>query len=234
MIVGVTGYAQNGKDTVGGEFTNAWEYTRYGFADQLKSMALRLNPQLLHVFEPETPIPSGWYRIGATQHYYSTLASLVERQGWEVAKSYREVRQFLIELGMQVRLIIGQDSWVHALANSIAYSPDPADMRAVITDVRFPNEARWVTKNGGVIIRVTKLDKAGKPVTVVDPTLESERYVPLLHAHYDVRAEDGDMAGLLAQVRGIAADLDEGFKPKVASTYEGRFGDLVSTYGEAH
>lgn len=211
MIVGVTGFAQNGKDTVGGVLTGSWGYRRRSFADQLKDMAVKLNP----IVQPR-------YALDTWQ---AQLAPLVEHFGWEEAKKVPEVRRILIELGMQVRHIIGNDAWVHALGR-LMDEEDPFQPY-VITDVRFPNEEQFITKNGGVIIRVTKLGPDGKAVTVVDPTVDSERHVPYLHAHFDIRAEDGDMAGLVATANGIASDLEEGFIPKVASTYEGRFGESM-------
>lgn len=224
MIVGVTGFAQNGKDTVGGVLTGSWGYVRYSFADQLKDMAVKLNP--LIPVDILRDVKTGGYSGLELNTEYRRLGSLVDEDGWEVTKKWPEARRILIELGMQVRHTIGTDAWVHALGRIMDDQLFP-NSTAVITDVRFPNEAQWVTKNGGVIIRVTKLGPDGKAVTVVDPTVDSERHVPYLHAHFDIRAEDGDMAGLLATANGIASDLEEGFIPKVASTYEGRFGETM-------
>jgi hypothetical protein len=132
-IIGVTGYAQHGKDTLGQRLVDVHGFTRYAFADQLKSMALALNPLI------------GRFR----------LADAVEQSGWEGAKTNAEVRRFLQVLGTEgVRDHLGADSWVKALELKLK-ADNPA--RAVITDVRFPNEAAWVKANGGLMVRVKRM-----------------------------------------------------------------------------
>jgi len=44
MIIGITGRARHGKNTVGDVLVRDFGFKQYGFADALKEMALRLNP----------------------------------------------------------------------------------------------------------------------------------------------------------------------------------------------
>ena len=175
MLVGLTGRAQHGKDTTGERFVERG-FKRYGFADQLKALALYINPIVQDYADAEGP----------TFH----LRTIVESSGWEAAKKLPEVRRFLQELGTGVRDHIGQDAWVRALELKWLGDLSP---NAVITDVRFPNEAAFITRNNGILIGINRPDfESG-----VDPKHESERYVPALirDARY-VLLNDGDETDL--------------------------------------
>lgn len=69
----------------------------------------------------------------------------------EAAKeSYRPLLQWW---GVWRRDEFGDDYWIRRLAESVAGSR--ADV-VVVTDVRFPNEQRWIESRGGVVWRVTR------------------------------------------------------------------------------
>ncbi len=126
MLIGVTGYAQHGKDTVANLLVREFGFTRIAFADTLKRMALVLDPIVTSDREP-------W-----------RLAPLVKRVGWEQAKQNPEVRRFLQVLGTEaVRDNLGADSWVEALDMKRNGIED-----VVIPDVRFENEAHYIQSNG--------------------------------------------------------------------------------------
>lgn len=130
-LVGLTGFAQAGKDT----FANFLGYRRLAFADKLKELALACNPR----FEDRD---GDGYR----------LRTWVADDGWEYAKSsVSGVREFLQDLGIGVREILGQDTWVEAVFAQ--YDPSVA---TVITDVRFPNEIAAIKERGGKIIQIVR------------------------------------------------------------------------------
>jgi hypothetical protein len=186
-LIGVTGYAQNGKDTVGKRLVEEHGYTRFAFADALKSMALVLDP-LVNSEE--------WGE-------HVRLSRMVEYGGWESAKRDPEVRRFLQVLGTEaVRNHIGEDSWVRATERAIAEARMSGDAdRVVITDVRFPNEAAWIFAQGGKLVRVNRVEPDGSqfdnglPIDHV-----SEKFVTTLTADYVITAVSGDVDGLLNAV----------------------------------
>jgi len=176
MLVGVTGYAQHGKDTIG-QICVRGGATRFAFADQLKELALYVNPIV---------IPAD-ITGRATER---RLRDVVDAFGWENAKKNAEVRRFLQELGTGVRDIIGEDAWVNALEKLWVAS---GAMHAVVTDVRFPNEADWIHRNNGVLLRVTRYvaaESGDDPWSMFDNGLgtdhPSEMYVPDLPADFDI------------------------------------------------
>lgn len=143
-VIGVTGFMGSGKDTIGNVLVADYGYARYAFADQLKSMALALDP--LVPPNPTLPIfEAGNWR----------LSTIVRRLGWEDAKKHPEIRRFLQVLGTEgVREHLGEDSWIKALRKRIA--DDYTGRPVVITDVRFPNEAEAIWDWGGVVWRVVR------------------------------------------------------------------------------
>jgi hypothetical protein len=141
-IIGITGYAQHGKNTTGDVLVNEYGYAQFAFADGLREMALRLNPIV------------GRRRSGVGSRY-DRLSDVVASDGWETAKKRPEVRRILQVIGTEcVRDMVGEDSWVRVLERKLTnFSGD----KAVITDVRFPNEAAWVHQMGGEMWRVVRI-----------------------------------------------------------------------------
>lgn len=137
-IIGITGYAQHGKDTIGQRLVDRHGFARYAFADQLREMLYRLDPIV---------------DCGTGESYQG----LIDTVGYEEAKKLPEVRRLLQVLGTEcVRDIIGQDAWVNALWNKVVPGGVMRTGPVVITDVRFPNEAESIWAHGGYVVRVTR------------------------------------------------------------------------------
>lgn len=140
MIVGLSGYAQSGKDTVGATLVENYGFTRYAFADALKECVYRLNPAVRHLCPTDM-------RFGE----YLRVQDLVDSMGWEQAKKEPEVRRLLQVMGTEAgRQVLGDNIWVDAVLNKVG------DDDVVITDCRFPNEAQAVKDRGGYVVRVTR------------------------------------------------------------------------------
>jgi hypothetical protein len=135
QVIGLTGYAQAGKDTAGAVLVAEYGFTRVSFADGVRSMALTIDP---------------WVSAGAVR-----LSGLVRAIGWERAKNeVAEVRRLLQKIGTEgVRDHIGPESWVNAAKLKV----DAVDGPVVITDVRFPNEARAIREWDGYMLRIVRL-----------------------------------------------------------------------------
>ncbi len=136
MIIGLSGYARSGKDTVAQFLVENYGYTRVAFADKIKQMLLELNP---------------YVGIGFSNHSHTTLADLVTLSGWDGAKEHPEVRRLLQNLGVSARNYLNDEVWINAALGT----PTQND-GLVITDVRFTNEAEAIKKRGGQIWRVIR------------------------------------------------------------------------------
>lgn len=144
MIIGLSGYAQSGKDTVAKILVEEYGFTRIAFADKIKELLYEMNP-----------------RINDRQ-----LQQWVDMQGWDRIKTMSEVRMLLQNLGVGARKIMGELVWV-----KLAIMRLDSDKNYVVTDVRFTNEADWIKEvYGGHIWRVER--PGVKPVN--DHVSESE------------------------------------------------------------
>ncbi|MES2156013.1 MAG: hypothetical protein V4510_12845 [bacterium] len=161
-IIGITGYAQHGKDSLATGL-GLVGYERIGFADALKAMALDVDP-IIYV-----PLAS---------NTVTRLSELVGRMGWEEAKQYAEVRRFLQQLGTRAREHLGPDVWVQALERRWLES---GITNLVVPDVRFPNEAEWIHRHSGVMVRVNRPDFDNG----VGTDHPSEKFVPTLPVDFE-------------------------------------------------
>lgn len=167
-LVGLMGYAQSGKDT----FAGLLGYRRIAFADKLKDLALACSP------------------LVGDQRDAGDLETIVSDFGWEYAKAkVPGVREFLQNLGVGVRDILGRDLWVHAALSD--YEPG---LPTVITDVRFLNEIAEIKNLGGFIVRIDR------------PGIEAPNNHVSEHGWQDTEPDllvvnDGDLAELEAKAR---------------------------------
>lgn len=140
-LIGLSGYAQCGKDTVGNLLVQRFGYTRRAFADRMKEIGLAIDP-IIDFLHGSPPIETRAVR----------LSEIVGAVGWERAKHNPEVRQFLQRIGTEAgRALLGPDVWVDLLFADF----QPEDTW-VITDVRFKNEATRIITEGGSMIRINR------------------------------------------------------------------------------
>jgi len=129
QVIGISGYARSGKDTIADHLVTKG-YVRASFADNIRSMLYRLDPQI----------------------YGKSLAKMVDAEGWESIKAIPQVRELLQRMGTEAgREVLGDYVWVNSL---LAYLDDGA--KVVIPDVRYYNEVISIEKLGGAIWRVIR------------------------------------------------------------------------------
>lgn len=147
LIVGLNGAAGAGKDTFAGFLVENEGYRRFSFADAVREAALSINPVLETVWEADLE------RENPKIRYYR-LDEAVEQYGWDKAKrELPEVRRLLQVIGTEMgRQILGINCWVDIVRDQIfSQSQD-----AVITDLRFPNEAEFVHDYNGKIVSIVR------------------------------------------------------------------------------
>jgi len=176
MIIGISGYSNSGKDTVGAiiQYLNCknpqssieqicadyseyeywldeqsgWEIRK--FAGKLKDIAEHLTGIDIEKFED--------------QEFKKTELG----PEWAIHGMPMTVRDFLQKLGTDaMRMGLHDNVWVNALMadytseeswlnTSLGEKPDVVYPNWIITDVRFPNEAKAIKDKGGIIIRVDR------------------------------------------------------------------------------
>jgi len=86
LIIGLTGYAQSGKDTVAKILVDNYGYRRIAFADKIRELLYETAPNYIKL--------------------------IVDEVGWEEAKKYQTVRELLQTTGVGARTVFGEDFWI--------------------------------------------------------------------------------------------------------------------------
>lgn len=147
MIIGLSGYAKSGKDTVAEMIQeihpDKWEVKK--FSGKLKVIASILTGIPAHQFEDQefksSMLGEEWWKNYGDFYHQTT------------------VRDFLQILGTDaIRNGLHTNAWVNALMAD--YKPRKMDQYSpsnwIITDCRFPNEAEAIKDRGGMIVRVNR------------------------------------------------------------------------------
>lgn len=132
MIIGLTGYAQSGKDTVAEYLVNNHGFKRVAFADKIRDLIYETNPM-----------------IGDGTYF---LKVMVDAYGWDVLKQREDVRRLLQNVGVAARTVFGKDFWV----NQAIVGLDTVNNSYVFTDVRFKNEVESLKRLGAEIWRIER------------------------------------------------------------------------------
>ncbi|MFE9381765.1 hypothetical protein ACFYMO_00790 [Streptomyces sp. NPDC007025] len=141
--IALTGLARSGKDTIAARLVQEHGYVRVAFADRLKEAALKANPIIDHV------------HMGGGTYLPVTLYEIVAADGWERAKDdYPEVRRFLQDYGQTVRDIQPM-FWINTAGDAVRAAWE-AGRPVVMTDVRYVNEARFLSVQGFDLVRVIR------------------------------------------------------------------------------
>ena len=166
MIIGLTGYAQSGKDTVASILVENYGYQRVAFADPIRDLLYATNPMLKE-----------GYRV----------KGLVDVYGWDRVKvDYPEARRLLQDLGVGARKTFGDMFWVKQALRQV--NPEG---NYVITDVRYPNEAKAIREySSSQIWRVRRLG--------IDP----------VNSHESESAMDGEKVDQIFVNNGTIDDLN--------------------------
>jgi hypothetical protein len=143
-IIGLSGYARSGKDTVADILVRDHGFTRLSFAQPMRDALYALNP-IVSIDNSEKKI---------------RVQDVISEYGWDGYKESfdgKEIRELMQRLGTEVgREMFGEAFWVMA-AEGIMLNLLNEGKRVVFTDVRFPNEAAMIEEyNAGEVWRVRR------------------------------------------------------------------------------
>lgn len=172
-IVGVSGYARAGKDTLAHVLCESHGFRRVAWADSLRAVLYATDPCITSA--------------------HMSLRELVDGFGWEYAKTeYPEVRGLLQRLGTEGgRTHIADDVWVRTVLDSLTDGD-----KVVIPDTRFPNEFAAIKAQGGQVWRIERADITAVNAHVSETALDGA-------AFDRVFANDGTIADLRRAVSEV-------------------------------
>jgi hypothetical protein len=179
MIIGLSGYARSGKDTVAGMLMGIHGFERAAFADKIREFLLEIDPLVMH------------------NGMDFRLQDIVESKGWETAKTdHPEVRRLLQDLGVGARKLFGDGFWVDQVVGQFGHDWWGYDKKVVITDVRFVNEAKAIKGKGGQVWRINRIN--------IGPANDHVSEIDLDGWDFDaVITNNSDMPNLIKQIRAL-------------------------------
>lgn len=153
-IIGISGRAESGKDTV------ADHLVEVGLVDKKYMFATYLKQMCHDMFNiPTNDLYNGKNKL--TNVKITKLVEFLIPELYDRIGEYLTVREVLQYFGTNVVRTFFPDCWVNAAFNCIK-----DDGTIIISDVRFLNEVRAIQNTGGIVIRLTRC--------VTDMTHESE------------------------------------------------------------
>jgi hypothetical protein len=187
-IIGLTGYAMVGKDTVGQMLVQRG-YTRVSFADAVRELAAHVDPFIPGPVTGEDGV--------AYFHQGARVSTIVNALGWQQAKlGSGEIRRLLQHLGNGCRDILGSTVWIDAgmrLAEAIKANGG----NVVITDVRYPNEGAAVRRRGGCVIRIERQGRGPLNNHPSETEVAKVKADYLINNSYDLSTTEADLERIL-------------------------------------
>lgn len=176
MLIGITGHKFAGKSTVANMLSEILGYETYSFADKLKDVTCILSgctrEQLEdYDFKENELVPD----------YLRPYCLNAEKPTY---------RAFLQHFGSEVMRGINDNIWIDCTLSKCGES-------AIISDVRFPNEAKAIRDRGGIIVKVVRDGVVSKD------THSSEKNVENIAGNIIV-FNDGSLEHLKAMVTEVA------------------------------
>lgn len=170
MIVGLTGKAHAGKDEAAFALVDRLAYVRIALADPLKDAAAAM--------------------FGIDRRRFDDSWAKEERDPyWGISP-----RQMAQQLGTEAgRKVFGDDLWIKRATLTIRehISKTPGAVKVVVPDIRYDNEAEWIRRQGGIVIRITRpgvngvsphASENGVSDWLVDETVENDSTIEALSA----------------------------------------------------
>ena len=172
-LIGLTGLAGTGKDTAAAYLVQHYGFAQASFADPIRSMVLTMLE--------EADIDHAWL----------TERGLKEAEIPELGTSARALMQ---TIGTEVGRTLNPDLWVNHLQRRLGLPDAPVHDRVVISDVRMFNEAAWVRREGGAVLRLHR------PQAEAVRGHASESSIHRLVVDFDITNDGEHFAGLHAEL----------------------------------
>lgn len=215
MLIGLSGKAQSGKDTVYKMMVYAIHYWQYyakmkeaGYVEFKHEYSVEhMEDMKNHLID----LHQGLCKHAFATHLKKCLLTLIpvqESPNFEsiefknsevpwltIEGKHPTYRELLQKFGTAIRDEVCSDFWVQAALNK----PMREDFIHVFTDVRFKTEAEAIKERGGIIVRINR-DGAGAGNHVSETELDDYQFDVVIN-------NNGNLQDLLEQVRVLLKNL---------------------------
>jgi hypothetical protein len=202
-FIGITGVKRSGKDSIAGYLlAHLPNSQRVAFGDFLKTEAA-LSLASDYFFTKKLKVSSREELDIIFNNYYSEMHSdeIDERTGLAVKENYRLLLQWW---GTDYRRnMFSKDYWISRLVEHVETIKTEETTYVIVPDVRFINEAEFIIKNDGLVIKVERPSDAPKDSHVSETELD----------HIEVSTTIGN-SGTLADLEQQVVEFIEKYQLK--------------------
>jgi hypothetical protein len=218
LLIGLGYQAQAGKDTAAAAIiagrSDKYSIRSFAFADLLKvevfhALVNSVDPfwHFMSKFDPTIYFQS----ILVPKPENSFLRKPEDKIAW-INANKKALRRILQVYGAEYRRSADPFYWVRKLGEAINVDPPQV---ALITDMRFLNEAFFVKANEGFTVKVRRI---GYDNGVSNH--ESEQQLAKYVFDYEINVEEGDLAGLTSDALEVFDAIIDSVTPKDMETSE--------------
>lgn len=158
MIIGLTGYIGSGKTTVADYIQFKYQFPQYSFATPIKEIAA------IFGFTEDQLNGTQEDKLAINQHWNISAREFLQKFGTEVCREY--LPTVIPEMS---------DIWIKLFKIRAQQ-----EKNILVSDVRFPDEAKAIHELGGVIIRITRLDHQ------INKSHKSEAFIDQIPVDYEI------------------------------------------------
>lgn len=209
MLIGLSGKAQSGKDTVYKMMVYTLYYWRYyntkkseGYIEYDKEYSI---DHMEYIFSCLYDLDQNIYKYSFASKLKECLSALCnvpvsffedinfknsKVQWLTLEGKHPTIRELLQKFGTAIRNEVCSDFWVQAAFNNIK---NIKHHTIVFTDVRFKSEAEAIKNKGGVLVRINRKE-AGAGNHISETELDDYKFDIVIN-------NNGDLSDLLEQVR---------------------------------
>jgi hypothetical protein len=165
-VIGITGYKRSGKDTIGDYIVKKHNYIRLAFADPIKTLCKNVFTFTDEQLETDK-------KEDIDDFWGHSPRELLQKIGTEL------FRETLPKLCTN----IDSNIWIKSLKYKMMriYKENPQNNKFIITDVRFPNEEKFIRDMNGILIKVNRSN-----LCCTNNKHKSESYIEKIVADYNI------------------------------------------------
>ena len=217
VLIGLGHKCRQGKNTVADVMKAQNNQIKlYAFADELKMYCKEHHKQLVHQWSEDI-----------NTHNIRSLNPPKD----DPIYGYTQILQWY---GTDVARKSDPDTWIKALEARLRLEVPSV---AVITDVRFPNEAAYVKEKGGYMVNVIRLNKDGSQFLDAgrDPNHPSEVALDDYEGYdFTIEVKDGNFEDLRRKAIGVWNLVDPNSKYDIPEYVdEPDYGSIIASFVEA-
>lgn len=188
-LIGICGAAGSGKDTAASALREIG-FAVLALADPLREHLLRVNPLIT--------------RPGKKPR---RLSAIVEEMGWDQAKrNYPEIRRLLQATGQAARDTLGDTVWLEVAHLRLRQLRRDAFPGAVVSDLRYRNEAEYIRSQGGLVVEISWPDS---PFRLHGSAAKHSSEKKTIRPDLTIVNQTGQPDRLRSAIQRIAKELEE-------------------------